>query len=169
MFFSKPSYIYAPTSTSLDSQQIFCTLLPPGTIQQISNPVTTLHLCHPYTHPTYAELSCAQLVFFTCQCCSLTSASTLSTHVFFPLGTDPHPYTHGSTARSRCTFCHLCTMYLPPRARSGSYNHPRRVPARLRLTWTTGGLTSLAQPRLLTPTGSHHGPGPATVGTSPSG
>ena len=57
------------------------------------------------------------------------------------------------------TYCHLCT------SRHG-HGHgrnliPSHVPARLRPTRTTGGLTSPARLRLITPTGSLHGPGPA--------
>ena len=57
------------------------------------------------------------------------------------------------------TYGHLCT------SRHG-HGHgrnliPSHVPARLRPTRTTGGLTSPARLRLITPTGSLHGPGPA--------
>ena len=172
--------------SDLESYQTFCILLLPWTVPQVFQTLPLHFIRANFVAPIYLpntcranRRACTPLVSFTCWCCFPTSTPTLSMHSFFPLGTDRHPYTHGSTARSRITFVHLCTMYLPRRARSRSYNHPQsrsrsaqadsdhwrtHVPCSVK-TAHTDRLPLLAQAGLVTsPSGSTtlHRPAPST-------
>ena len=161
-----PFFATSPISKSLTRQTYShnnrATAIPAWSeITIVFNPATSLHLLHPFTHPSLPRLICALLVFLLCQCRPPIRTPLLG---FFPLGLDPALLYSPVTVAQRSPFTPSTSRHEVGHSRNhGSI--PSHVPARLRLNRITRGLTSPARARPLTPTGSLLGPGQAVSRT----